>query len=118
MNNRGGQVLIRILCIPFGILINSIVTHSILLSSVCCAALIKECIAYLYFWTTSVVTPILFSQGIGCKGVHWSKILQVLIITLLVGCSIVIINAHLILLFCINTIRIRTDMNQLYRIMN
>ena len=118
MNNKGGQVLIRILCILFGILINSIIIHLILLSSVYCAALIKECIAYLYFWATNVVTPILLSQRIGCRGFHWSEILQVLIITLLVGCSIVIINAHLILLFCITIMRIRKDMNQFYRMIN
>ena len=119
MNNRGGQVFIRILCILFGILINSVIIHLILLSSVCCAALIKGYIAYLYYRTTNVTTPLLYcTQRIGCKGFHWSEIIQVLMTTLLIGCSIVIINAHLILLFCITIMRIRIDMNQFYRMMN
>ena len=119
MNNRGGQVFIRILRILFGILLNSVIIHLILLSSVYYAVLIREYIAYLYFWTTHAITPTLYcTQTIGCRGFHWSEIVRVLIIVLLLGCSIVIINVHLILLFCITISRIRMDMNQFYRMMN
>ena len=119
MNNRGGQVFIRILCILFGILINSIIIHLILLSSVCCAVLFKGYIAYLYHWTTNVTTPLSYcTQRIGCRSFYWSEVIQVLMTALLVGCSIVIINAHLILLFCITVMRIRMDKNQFYRMMN
>ena len=119
MNNRGGQVLIRILCILFGVLLNLVIIHLILLLSVCCAVLIREYIAYLYFWVVNVTTASLYcTQKIGCRGFHWSEILQALTSTLLVGCSIVIINAHLILLLCITTLRIRIDMRQLFIVMN
>ena len=119
MNNRGGQVLIRILCILFGVLLNLVIIHLILLLSVCCAVLIREYVAYLYFWVANVTTASLYCmQKIGCRSFHWSEIIQALISILLVGCSIVIINAHLILLLCITILRVRIDMCQLFRVMN
>ena len=119
MNHRGGQALLRILCILFGVLLNSVIIHVILLLSVYCAILIREYIAYLYFWITSVTaTPFYCTQKLGCKSFHWSEILQALITALLVGTSIVIINVHLILLLCITILRIRVDIYQLYRMVN
>ena len=120
MNNWGRQVPIRILCILFGVLFNLVIVHIILLLSITCAVLVREYIAYVYFWTTNITLTgsVYCTRKIGCRGFHWSEILQALATALLVGTSIIIINAHLILLFCLTILRIRVDMYQLLRIMN
>ena len=120
MNNWGGQVPIRILCILFGVLLNLVIVHIILLLSITCAVLVKEYIAYVHFWTTNITLDgsVYCTRKIGCRGFHWSEILQALITALMVGTSIIIINAHLILLFCITILRIRVDMYQLLRMRN
>ena len=120
MNNRGGQILIRILCILFGVLINSVIIHLILTLSVYCTILIKGYITYSYFWLSSIAATdsVYCTRETGCRSFHWSEKFQAIIIVIFVGCSIIIINTHLILLFCITIIRIRTDRYQLFRMMN
>ena len=120
MNNSGGQILIRILCILFGVLLNSVIVHLILTLSVYCAILIKEYMAYLYFWLTSVavVNSVYCTKETGCRSFHWSEKLQVIVTAIFVGCTIIIINTYLILLFCITVVQIRIDMYQLFRMMN